>query len=167
MRRTALPALAAVVLALTLAACGTATGDDTAAGASSPAPATSSAPDTPTGDATSGESESAGATTPAPGAYVTLADYEQDPGAHAGSTVVYFFHASWCPSCRATDAAIGESGIPDGLTVVKVDYDDATELRQRYGVTQQHTFVQVDDSGAELAKWTGSEDGAEILGATV
>ncbi len=57
--------------------------------------------------------------------------------------------------------------MPDGLTVVKVDYDTETDLRQQYGVTQQHTFVQVDESGAELAKWTGSADGAAILAGTV
>ncbi len=155
MRRTVVPALAAAALALTLAACGSATTDQVAPGAAA-------ASDSPT-VATGG---SAPAST-AGGAYLTLADYEKDPAAHAGTKVVYFFHASWCPSCRATEAAIGETGIPDGLTVVKVDFDDATELRQRYGVTQQHTFVQVDDSGGELAKWTGSEDGAAILGSTV
>lgn len=168
MRRTALPALAAAALALTLAACGTTGADDTpAADDTTPswAPTTSSGPADPTTDAGSDASVEATAPT-APGSYVTLADYETDPAAHAGTKVVYFFHASWCPSCRATDAAIGESGIPDGLTVVKVDYDDATELRQRYGITQQHTFVQVDANGAEVATWTGSEDGAAILDST-
>jgi len=42
-----------------------------------------------------------------------------------------------------------------------------TGLRKEYGVTTQHTFVQVDPSGAEIAKWTGSEGGAEILAKTV
>jgi thiol-disulfide isomerase/thioredoxin len=164
MRSTALPALAAAALALTLAACGTSTSGDPATG--SPTASSSAASPAPS-DAGTGTEGSATSDASAPGAYVTLADYEKDPAAHAGTKVVYFFHASWCPSCRATEAAIGDAGIPDGLTVVKVDFDDATELRQRYGVTQQHTFVQVDDSGAELAKWTGSEDGAAILGSTV
>jgi thioredoxin 1 len=167
MRRTALPALAAAALALTLAACGTATSGDPATGSATASSPSSSAASPAPSDAGTGTEGSAGSDAVAPGAYVTLADYEKDPAAHAGTKVVYFFHASWCPSCRATEAAIGDTGIPDGLTVVKVDFDDATELRQRYGVTQQHTFVQVDDSGAELAKWTGSEDGAAILGSTV
>ena len=165
MRRTALPALAAAAAVLALAACGTATGDATTDGTVPAATSPAAAGATP--EAAPGESVSPEAGATAPGAYVTLADYEKDPAAHAGTKVVYFFHASWCPSCRATDAAIGESGIPDGLTVVKVDFDAATELRQRYGVTQQHTFVQVDAGGAELARWTGSEDGAAILGSTV
>ncbi len=163
MRRTALPALAAA-LALALTACGTTDPTGTTDAAAGDATTASSSPATSTPSA--GTTTDAAGTT-APGAYVTLADHEKDPAAHAGTKVVYFFHASWCPSCRATDAAIGESGIPDGLTVVKVDFDSATELRQRYGVTQQHTFVQVDAGGAELARWTGSQDGAAILGSTV
>jgi thiol-disulfide isomerase/thioredoxin len=83
-------------------------------------------------------------------------------GERADSTVVLFFHADWCPSCRATDESLTTDGVPDGLTVVKVDYDTETGFRQRYGVTTQHTFVHVDGSGTELAKWTGSASGADI-----
>lgn len=164
MRRTAVPALAATALALALAACGsTGTGGDQA---SDPVTSTTTGSRAAsTADPSAGSSASGDAV--AAGAYVSLADYEADPTAHAGTTVVYFFHAEWCPSCRATESALAESGVPDGLTVVKVDFDSATELRQRYGVTQQHTFVQVDDGGAEVATWTGSADGAAILAETV
>ncbi len=162
MRRAALPALAAAALALTLAGCGSATSGEAAGSGQQTTSGAASA------DATSGTAgATAGGDTAAGGAYVTLADYRAAPEAHAGTKVVYFFHATWCPSCRATDAAIGETGVPDGLTVVKVDYDTETDLRQRYGVTQQHTFVQVDENGAELSKWTGSQDGAAILAGTV
>jgi thioredoxin 1 len=161
MRRTAVPTLAAAALSLALAGCGSATtGEGTAPGATS---ATSG----PSASATTGGTSQGSQASAAAGAYVTLQEYEADPSAHAGSAVVYFFHAGWCPSCRATESALGESGVPDGLTVVKVDFDAATELRQRYGVTQQHTFVQVDDNGSELARWTGSADGAAILAETV
>ncbi len=85
----------------------------------------------------------------------------------AGTKVVYFFHAPWCPTCRATEKAIARDGIPAGLTVVKVDFDSEDDLRRQFGVTTQHTFVQVDPSGAELARWTGSQSGAEILAKTV
>ena len=58
-------------------------------------------------------------------------------------------------------------GVPAGLTVVSVDYDSATDLRKQYGVTVQHTFVQVDEAGAELAKFTGSTSGEAIAEQTV
>ena len=83
-----------------------------------------------------------------------------------GSKVVLFFHASWCPTCQATETALKSSGVPDGLTVVKVDYDAATELKQKYGITQQHTFVQIDGAGMSVKKWTGTKDGAAIKAQT-
>lgn len=71
--------------------------------------------------------------------------------------VVLFFKASWCPTCRALDADIKASldDLPDGLTILEVDYDTATELRQKYGVTNQHTLVQVDSKGDQITKWSG------------
>lgn len=73
-----------------------------------------------------------------------------------------FFYASWCPDCVATEASLNADGAPEGLTVVQVDFDKQTDLRQEYGVTVQHTFVHVDDKGAEVNKWTGSKTGADI-----
>lgn len=100
--------------------------------------------------------------------YVEYADYAADPGAYDADdgAVVLFFHADWCPDCRATDESLTSAGVPDGLTVVKVDYDEMTDLRQEYGVRQQHTFVQVDGEGEEVATWTGSTSGEEILAET-
>jgi len=72
--------------------------------------------------------------------------------------VVLFFHASWCPSCRGLNASIeGNLGsIPEGVTILKTDYDGETELRKKYGVTYQHTLVQVDADGNLIKKWSGS-----------
>lgn len=103
---------------------------------------------------------------PMPGAYVTWSDYEADPDAYAETDVVLFFHADWCHSCRGTEESIDADGVPDGLTVVKVDYDNSPDLRQQYGITVQHTFVQVDQDGRALNTWTGSETGADIAAQT-
>lgn len=72
--------------------------------------------------------------------------------------VVLFFHAAWCPTCRATDDDIAarEGEIPSDLTILKVDYDSSSDLIQKYGVTTQHTFVQVDSEGNEINQWSGS-----------
>jgi len=110
---------------------------------------------------TAGASD-ASSMTMAKGAYLSLADYEKQMADRSGSTVVYFFHASWCPDCKATDAALMSQGVPDGLTVVKVDYDTATDLKKKYDVTIQHTFVAVDSSGMATKKWTGAKDGDAI-----
>lgn len=73
--------------------------------------------------------------------------------------VVLFFRASWCPTCRALDADIKAnlSQIPKDVLILDVDYDKSAELKKQYGVTYQHTLVQVDADGKMIAKWSGSE----------
>jgi thiol-disulfide isomerase/thioredoxin len=164
----ALPATLSAAAVLLLAACGNGTttaADPAAAPASSAAP--SSSDPSPSADAGEKETKKDKEKEPAepavaPGQYVDWADYDADRAAYADSDVVLFFHAPWCPTCRATEASIDADGVPDGLTLVKVDFDSATELRQKYGVTYQHTYVQVDPDGTALKKWTGSETGADI-----
>ncbi len=72
--------------------------------------------------------------------------------------VVLFFRASWCPTCKAVDADIKAnlSKIPSSLSILDVNYDNSTELKKKYGVTYQHTFVQVDKNGNLIKKWSGS-----------
>ena len=76
-----------------------------------------------------------------------------------GNKVVLFFHATWCPYCKAANAAFTSraSEIPAGVTVLKTDYDSNDELKKKYGVTYQHTFVQVDASGNMITKWNGGD----------
>jgi thiol-disulfide isomerase/thioredoxin len=102
----------------------------------------------PAGTAPSGASSAA-----AELAYVEAAAWTADPARFAGRRVVLFFHAPWCPNCRANEKDIKErlaaGTFPAGLTVVKVDYDSSTDLKARYGVVQQDTFVPVDAAGAK------------------
>jgi thiol-disulfide isomerase/thioredoxin len=78
--------------------------------------------------------------------------------ASATHDVVLFFRASWCPTCRALDSDIKAnlSKIPGSLAILDVNYDNSTALKQKYGVTYQHTFVQVDKDGNLIKKWSGS-----------
>ncbi len=73
--------------------------------------------------------------------------------------IVLFFRASWCPTCPAVDADIKAnlSKIPSDLTILDVNYDNSASLKQKYGVTYQHTFVQVDSAGTEITKWNGGQ----------
>lgn len=79
--------------------------------------------------------------------------------------VVLFFRASWCPTCRGLDANIRSNAenIPMGVTILDVDYDTSTALKQKYGVTYQHTLVQVDAEGNQIAKWTSSPNLASLV----
>lgn len=89
----------------------------------------------------------------------SYADYSQATLAaanQAGETVL-FFHANWCPTCRAADSELVNQSdeIPAGVTILKVDYDTESELKDQYGVTSQHTFVHIDADGNEISKWNG------------
>ncbi len=92
------------------------------------------------------------------GSYITLANYNTDTAKYADSKKVYFFHASWCPICQGIEKEINAdtSKIPAGVTLIKTDFDTSTELRKKYGVTTQYTFVQVDNNGNQTAKWSAS-----------
>lgn len=79
--------------------------------------------------------------------------------------VVLFFRASWCPSCKALDADIRAnlSAIPKDVLILDVNYDTEKALKTKYGVTTQHTLVQVDASGNRLALWNGNPTLKELL----
>ena len=93
-----------------------------------------------------------------PGSYITLADYNTNPSKYADSKKIYYFHASWCPICQAIEKEINAdmTKIPAGVTLIKTDFDNSTALRKKYGVTYQHTFVQVDENGNETAQWSAT-----------
>jgi len=78
---------------------------------------------------------------------------------------VLFFYASWCPTCKPTDTSLKANldKIPEDLTVIRVNYNDPDtdeeekDLAKKYGITYQHTFVQIDSAGGEVAKWNGGK----------
>lgn len=83
--------------------------------------------------------------------------YEESKLALANTgDVVLFFKADWCPSCRALEKDIlsKKDQIPADLTILTLDYDTELELRKKYGVTTQHTLVQVDSQGNKIKKWS-------------
>ena len=78
---------------------------------------------------------------------------------------VLYFYANWCPTCRPADANFkaNESKIPEDVVVIRVNYNDSDtdsdeeQLATQYGITYQHTFVQIDAEGNEVTKWNGGE----------
>jgi thiol-disulfide isomerase/thioredoxin len=82
-----------------------------------------------------------------------VADFE----ASSQRTRVLFFHAAWCPQCRALDADIRDGTVPDDVTIYKVDYDTNQALRTKYGVTLQTTLVKVDAAGNLVQKYVAYE----------
>lgn len=100
------------------------------------------------------EAEPPVTSSPAGGVYLT---YAGDLTAGEGRRIL-FFHAPWCPQCRALEASIQREGVPEGVTILKVDYDTNQALRQRYGVTIQTTLVEIDGAGTSLGKYVAYEE---------
>ncbi|NCN06651.1 MAG: redoxin domain-containing protein [Candidatus Pacebacteria bacterium] len=76
---------------------------------------------------------------------------------------VLYFYANWCPTCAPADKDFREnfSQLPEDLVVLRVNYNDSDtdgaekELAKKYGVTYQHTFVQIDAEGEKITVWNG------------
>jgi thiol-disulfide isomerase/thioredoxin len=98
-----------------------------------------------------------------PGIYKSVSAAEIDN--FTDSKRVLFFHASWCPTCLALDRDIkaSENKIPTNISILKLNIDEELELKRKYGVTLQHTLVQIDEDGNELGQWNGSPSLVSLL----
>ena len=82
-----------------------------------------------------------------------------------GNRRVLYFYANWCPSCRPADQDLSANvgRFPEDVTVIRVNYNDTEtdqdekDLAKKYGITYQHTFVQIDDAGNQITKWNGGQ----------
>jgi thiol-disulfide isomerase/thioredoxin len=101
-----------------------------------------------------------------PGSYVTLSEYKKDCAKFSNTNIVYFFHATWCPTCQGIEKEITAdmARIPVGVTIVKTDYDTEKDLKAKYGVTVQTTFVQIDKNGDKIAKYTAANLADAVAG---
>lgn len=90
--------------------------------------------------------------------FITYEDYQINNTDYPVNTMVYFFHADWCPVCVSIEKEINQDPkqIPEGITFIKTDFDSSTDLRKKYGVTTQYTFVQIDNSGNEIKQWSST-----------
>lgn len=147
-----------IVLAMTASACASSSDSISTSYDEEQSSPTESQPDPAT------ETTSGGA-----GAYILLSEYQASKNSYSESKVVLFFNATWCSTCEKARSNIEAdlSAIPADLAIVLVDFDSETDLKRQYGVTVQHTFVQIDVDGNELAKWSGSLTPQEITENTV
>lgn len=102
----------------------------------------------PTPLATSVPGEATGPVSP--GVYE---DYSDTAIADAQGTTLLFFHAPWCGQCVTIERDILEFGVPEGVTIIKVDFDSRQDVRQQYDVNMRTTFLKLDASGAEAQRF--------------
>jgi thiol-disulfide isomerase/thioredoxin len=123
----------------------------------------------PTESQPEAQTDPAAEAAPGSGAYISLTDYQSAKESYIDSKVVLFFNAKWCSTCKKARSNLEAdlTAIPADLAIVLVDFDSETDLKRKYGVTVQHTFVQIDADGNELAKWSGSLTAQKIAEKTV
>lgn len=82
-----------------------------------------------------------------------------------GKAVLFFAALKWCPSCQAADRDFKAhlDKVPSDVTILKVDYDTAKDMKQKYAITMQDTFVQIDNQGKEITRWSSGGQGVEAL----
>jgi len=82
-----------------------------------------------------------------------------------GKAMLFFAALAWCPSCQAADKDIQANfdKVPSDVTILRVDYDTAKDLKQKYAITMQDTFVQVDENGEEVTRWNSGGQGVQAL----
>jgi len=90
-------------------------------------------------------------------------EYSEEELKNSKWNIVLFFNATWCPSCQTSDKNFNSDKVPDNLSLLKVDYDKYTDLKQKYWITMQHTFVQVDWDWNEIKKWSLSSTLEDII----
>ena len=123
-----------------------------------------------------GDEEDSAAATPPQGATTnntntitndagTYTDYTADAARAAAQSgnAVLFFHASWCPTCRALDQSIKAAQLPANVSIFKVDYDSEGDLKKKYRVTRQHTLVKVDADLNEVESWYGLRNAQDLV----
>lgn len=89
------------------------------------------------------------------GGYITHQEYTNNIDSYKDSRLVYFFRTGWCFVCKVVAAELKANlaAIPENTIFVEVDFDTQTELRDKYKVATQTTFVQVDSQGESVAQW--------------
>lgn len=79
-------------------------------------------------------------------------DYDEMALATATGKRILFFHAPWCSQCRSLEAGISAQTLPHNVAIFKVDYDSRQDLRQKYGVTLQTTFLVLNEKNEVVKK---------------
>lgn len=70
---------------------------------------------------------------------------------------VLYFHATWCPDCQRYNKEFLNNldKIPKDVVLFRTDYDMEKDLKQKYNIVYQHTYILVDSEGNEIKKWNG------------
>lgn len=76
-----------------------------------------------------------------------------------GERVVYFFKTASCASCKTAqkdlDTRLSTYSTPFVVVVVEYDKEPGKTLKEKYGISSDHTWIQIDADGNVVTKWQG------------
>ena len=83
--------------------------------------------------------------------------------ADSGKMTLVFFHAPWCPVCKAQEPKVLAhlNGDAKDVVALKVDYDTNMELRKEMNVVKQSTLILY-SGNKEVARLSYKSDDASI-----
>ena len=89
---------------------------------------------------------------------------EEYDAAVANGTVLADFWATWCSSCKMLGTILEQAAkeMPENVTVVKIDVDEARELAQKLGVATLPTLILYRD-GAAVKTVVGMQTRAKLV----
>lgn len=93
----------------------------------------------------------------------TYTDYDPTLPSWLSGNIILFFHADWCPTCRQAEENFLKNGIPEWLTILKVDFDTATDLRKKYSILTQTSFVSITSDWTLIKRWVGGTTIEDIM----
>ena len=73
--------------------------------------------------------------------------------------VLVDFHATWCGPCKAIAPYVVQQCQQQGVHLVKVDVDQASEISQKYGISAMPTFKVLDASASAVFEKVGGGQG--------
>ena len=82
-----------------------------------------------------------------------------------GKPILVWIHADWCPTCRAQGKVLDEllpTPALQGLTVLKVDFDDQKPVVRAFRAVRQSTFILF-KGGKEIGRSLGDTRRDSIL----
>ena len=77
--------------------------------------------------------------------------------------IVLFFHSDWCSTCKAFEKKVLSEKIPEDILILKVNYDKETELKKKYNIVTQTSFVIVDNKWNLKKRWIWARDISDII----